>query len=448
MIINEVAEIQQLDLRDVEESIVSYLIKNPEAIARYGKYLSSMAFGIKEYRIVYEALIALNKLECPIDAVRVEAFLVERNLLDVIGGIKSLARIAGGNKLVRQPSEKSIAKSIEGLCERYKRSQMLDRTTRLQTELGDATIPYSDLSERVERWAIDFMSSISDSGGLEHIESTIKNTVEAVISRTLQARQGDLPGIPTGWVDLDELTGGWRGGKLITIAARPHAGKSLFVGNTLTSIARSRPVAFFSLEMSTTEVEERFLSAYSGIDSSKIRDGKLDNEDFDLLERAAQKLSLMKFWGDNSTATTADSIVSQSRRFKAKYPDLGAIAIDYLQLMVQGDNPNLEVSKITRKLKCLAMELDCPIFLLSQLNRGVEARNDKRPVMSDLRDSGSIEQDSDMILMIYRDVIYNPDTPDRDIAEILIRKFRNGKCGTVKLVFDGAGSQFKNLIKF
>lgn len=440
--------IQETELRDVEESIVSYLIKNAEAIAQHSNYLPPLAFNVREYRIVYESLLALEKLERPIDALQVETFLIEHNLLEAVGGIKSLARIAAGNKLVRQPSERSIAKSIAGLVERFKRSQMLDRTTRLQAELTDMTVPFVDLTAQVEKWAIDFMASMETTAGLAPIQTTIHSTLEAVVDRTLKAREGKQPGIPTGWIDLDRLTGGWRGGKLITIAARPHMGKSLMVGNTLNAIAQTRPVAFFSLEMSTAEVEERFLSARSGVDSAKIRDGKLEDSEIEQLLSASSKLAEIEFWGNDSTSVTIDSIVSECRRFKAKRPNLGGVGIDYLQLLCQGDNPNQEISKITRKLKCLAMELDCPIFLLSQLNRGVEARNDKRPIMSDLRDSGSIEQDSDMIIMIYRDVVYNPDTADKDIAEIIVRKFRNGNCGTVKLVFDGPHSQFKNWARF
>jgi replicative DNA helicase len=196
--------------------------------------------------------------------------------------------------------------------------------------------------------------------------------------------------------------------------------------------------------MSSAEIEERFLSAEAKIDSAKIRDGNLDDSEIDRLISASARLSSLKFWGDDNFGMTIDSIVSECRRFKAKHPNMGAVAIDYLQLLCEGDNPNQEISKITRKLKCLAGELDCPIFLLSQLNRGVESRNDKRPIMSDLRDSGAIEQDSDIIIMLYRDAVYNPDSQHKDLAEVIFRKFRNGVCGTVKLIFDGSNSCFKN----
>jgi replicative DNA helicase len=437
-------ELERDTFRDAEESIVSYLLKNPQEISEHRSSLKSKAFGLKECRIIYESLLELDRLESPIDAVQLEIFLIDRSKLEIIGGVKGLARIAGGNKLVRQPSQQAIAKTITTTIERHKRAELLQQTTALQAELMDMTVPYSNLSEKVEKYALDFMSGGQTIDRLKPISATISDTVSNVVDRVLKKREGINAGIPTGWVDIDKLTGGWRGGKLITVAARPHMGKSLFAGNALVSIAKTRPSLFFSLEMSSAEIEERFLSAESKIDSAKIRDGNLDDAEIDRLISASNRLSSLQFWGDDNFGMTVDSIVAECRRFKAKNQNMGAVAIDYLQLLCEGDNANQEISKITRKLKCLAGELDCPIFLLSQLNRGVESRNDKRPIMSDLRDSGAIEQDSDMIIMLYRDVVYNPDCQHKDLAEVIFRKFRNGVCGTVKLIFDGPGSCFKN----
>ena len=438
------AELENEDFRDAEESIISYLLKNPQEIGEHRSRLKPKAFGLKECRIIYESLLELDRLELPIDAVQLEIFLIDRSMLEVVGGVKGLARVAGGNKLVRQPSQLAIAKTIATTIERHKRAELLQQTTALQSELLDMTVAYSKLSEKVEQYAINFMSGGQSGDRLKPISTTIGDTLAGVLDRTLKKREGIQAGIPTGWIDIDKLTGGWRGGKLITVAARPHCGKSLWAGNALVSIAKTRPSIFFSLEMSTAELEERFLSAESNIDSSKIRDGNLDDSEIDRLISASARLSSLKFWGDDNFGMTIDSIVSECRRFKAKHPNMGAVAIDYLQLLCEGDNPNQEISKITRKLKCLAGELDCPIFLLSQLNRGVESRNDKRPIMSDLRDSGAIEQDSDIIIMLYRDAVYNPDSQHKDLAEVIFRKFRNGVCGTVKLIFDGSNSCFKN----
>lgn len=436
-------------LRDVEQSIVSYLVKNPDDFDELTANLKPEYFKEKAFRVCFSRLRSMFESQQPIDAIQLELSLSTAGELDLVGGISGLARAVGGSKLTRSPSRSAIKKSIEHLVQRSKRERLLTQTVELSNSIADSSIEFAELVDLVDRHHAEFLRDASEkAGNLKPISETIAATVEAVIARSIENQSGEKKvGIPTGWADIDAHTGGWRGGKLIVIAARPLMGKSTFVANTLLEIAKTMPVALFSLEMTTAELEERYLAMESGINSELIRDGKLAESDFDRILSAGAKLSSMDLWGNDNFGSSIDTIISQCRKLQAKKGQLGAIAIDYLQLMCDGDDPNREIGKITRKLKALSIELNVPVFLLSQLNRAVEARQNKRPLMSDLRDSGSIEQDSDIVIMLYRDDYYNPDSPDKGLAEIIFSKFRNGRTGTVKLVFDGATTRFKNLIK-
>jgi replicative DNA helicase len=269
----------------------------------------------------------------------------------------------------------------------------------------------------------------------------------------IEARHQELipPGLSCDFSDLDAMTGGFARSDLIIIAGRPSMGKTAVSLNMAYNMAalHQLPVLIFSLEMSKEQLVQRLLASESSIDSNRLRAGRVAPNEWDRIAVAINKISELPIYIDDNASMMVMEMRSQARKIQVEYGgQLGLIMIDYLQLMEGGgDNRVQEISKITRSLKGLARELNVPVIALSQLSRSVEARNNKRPMMSDLRESGSIEQDADLIIMLYRDAYYNPDTPDRDTTELIITKHRNGPTGVVKLVFDPALTKFKNIMR-
>jgi replicative DNA helicase len=259
----------------------------------------------------------------------------------------------------------------------------------------------------------------------------------------------DVTGVPTGYTDLDEMTSGMQPGDLVIVAGRPSMGKTALSLNIAENVALDAglPVAVFSMEMAATQLVLRLLGSVGRLDQHKLRTGRLLDEDWQRLTQSVGRLNEAPIHIDETPALTALEVRARSRRLHRQYGKLGLIVIDYLQLMSassQGENRATEISEISRALKALAKELDTPVIALSQLNRSLEQRPNKRPVMSDLRESGAIEQDADVILFIYRDEVYNPDSPDKGTAEVIIGKQRNGPIGTVRLTFRGENTRFEN----
>jgi replicative DNA helicase len=281
--------------------------------------------------------------------------------------------------------------------------------------------------------------------GLVPISDTLIQAFQEIESRHQDTA---LPGLPSEFYDLDAMTGGFQRSDLIIIAGRPSMGKTSFAVGMARNIAENLPVAIFSLEMSKEQLVQRLLASEAGIESNYLRTGRISQNQWGALSHALGTLSQLPIYIDDTVSQTVMQMRSQVRRLLAeKGGKLGLVLIDYLQLMEGSgsDNRVQELSRITRSLKGLARELNVPVIALSQLSRSVESRSDKRPMMSDLRESGAIEQDSDLIIMLYRDEYYNPDTPDRGIAEIIITKHRNGPTGKVKLLFDPQFTRFRNL---
>ena len=261
----------------------------------------------------------------------------------------------------------------------------------------------------------------------------------------------DVTGIPTGFSDLDSMTSGLQGGDLVIVAGRPSMGKTAFSLNMAENVALDSglPVAVFSMEMASTQLAMRMIGSVGRLDQHRMRTGKLEDEDWEKLTTALGKLNEAPIFIDEGAGLSSFDVRARARRLHRQCGKLGLIVVDYLQLMSapagrQGENRATEISEISRSLKALAKELDVPVVALSQLNRSVEQRPDKRPVMSDLRESGAIEQDADVILFIYRDEVYNPDSIDKGTAEIIIAKQRNGPIGRVRLTFMGQHTRFEN----
>ena len=285
--------------------------------------------------------------------------------------------------------------------------------------------------------------------GFLEIQPLLTQVVERIDELYHRDNQSDITGVPTGFVDLDRMTSGMQGGDLIIVAGRPSMGKTAFSLNIGEHVAveQGLPVAVFSMEMAGTQLAMRMLGSVGRLDQHRLRTGRLLDEDWPRLTHAIQKMNDAQLFIDETPALNPMELRARSRRLARQCGQLGLIVIDYLQLMSGsggGENRATEISEISRSLKGLAKELNCPVIALSQLNRSLEQRPNKRPVMSDLRESGAIEQDADVILFIYRDQVYNPDSPDKGTAEIIIGKQRNGPIGTVRLTFLGEYTKFDN----
>ncbi len=287
--------------------------------------------------------------------------------------------------------------------------------------------------------------------GFQPLQDLLGKVVERIDQLYNQDNTSDVTGVPTGYVDLDRMTSGMQPGDLIIVAGRPSMGKTSFAMNIGEHVAieQQLPVAVFSMEMGATQLAMRILCSSGRLDQQRIRTGRLVDDDWPRLTSAISKMQEAPLHIDETPALNALELRARARRLARQCGKLGLVVIDYLQLMsaaTNGENRATEISEISRSLKALAKELDCPVIALSQLNRSLEQRPNKRPVMSDLRESGAIEQDADVIIFIYRDEVYNPDSTDKGTAEIIIGKQRNGPIGTVRLTFVGAYTKFENFI--
>lgn len=427
---------------EAEEAILGGILLDPEAISRVRDRLIPEAFYISAHKDIYQAAVRLHNQGKPTDLLAVINWLNDHDML---------TRIGGRNKLVTLVDRTVSAVNIDALAdlvmEKYLRRRLLKAGNEIvhlgyQTET-DLPIVFDEAEQKVFG-----VTQERPQAGLVHISQTLVNTFQDIETR----HQGiALPGIPCGFYDLDAMTSGFQRSDLIIVAGRPSMGKTAFCLNLAHNIAASYklPVAIFSLEMSKEQLVQRLLASEAGIETGYMRSGRISQTQWEPLSRAIGMLSEMPIYIDDTPNITVTEMRSQARRLQAELTtELGLIIIDYLQLMEgAGDNRVQELSRITRSLKGLARELSVPIIALSQLSRGVESRTNKRPMLSDLRESGSIEQDADLVLMLYRDEYYNSDTPERGVAEVILAKHRNGPTGTVKLLFDPQFTKFKNLLR-
>ncbi|MBD2453760.1 replicative DNA helicase [Nostoc sp. FACHB-87] len=427
---------------EAEEAILGGILLDPEAIGRVSDRLVPEAFYISAHKDIYQAALRLHAQSKPTDLLSITSWLTDNDLL---------AKIGGRNKLATLVDRTVSAVNIDALAglvmEKYLRRQLIKAGNEI-VHLGYETETELPIVLDKAEQKVFGVTQERPQSGLVHISDTLVNTFQDIETR----HQGvALPGIPCGFYDLDAMTSGFQRSDLIIVAGRPSMGKTAFCLNLGHNIAAlyKLPVAVFSLEMSKEQLVQRLLASEAGIESGYLRSGRISQTQWEPLSRAIGMLSEIPLYIDDTPNITVNEMRSQARRLQAEQgTDLGLIIIDYLQLMEgAGDNRVQELSRITRSLKGLARELSVPIIALSQLSRGVEARTNKRPMLSDLRESGSIEQDADLVIMLYRDEYYSPDTPDRGIAEVIVAKHRNGPTGTVKLLFDPQYTKFKNLAR-
>ena len=430
---------------EAEQAVIGSMLTDMEAVVSSIENLKPEDFYREDNKLIFSAMVNLYNRSEPIDLITVKSELESMGKFDQVGGIEYLADLpekvpttANANKYIKIVEDKSTLRR-------------LIKTANEIIELGyDPTEELDDIMEGAEKKIFNLMQD-KNQKGYTPIKDILVDSFNQL--EELYNRKQHITGVPTGFIDLDYRTAGLHGSEFILIAARPAMGKSAFVLNIAANAALKAniPVAIFSLEMSKEQMVNRILCSEAMVDSNKVRTGKLDEEDWAKLAEAIGPLSETGIYIDDTPGISITEIRAKCRKLKLE-KNIGLVIIDYLQL-VQGSSRRAqgsreqEIAEISRSLKILAKELDVPVIALSQLSRAVEQRPDHRPMLSDLRESGSIEQDADIVMFLYRDDYYNEDSEKKDIAEVIIAKQRSGSTGTVDLGWLGSYTKFVNLEK-
>jgi replicative DNA helicase len=426
----------------MEQSVLGAVLLENEALAKVLEVLDERDFYQDAHRWIFQAMIELFEENVPIDLLTVTERLRKKERLEAVGGATYLAELV---ELV--PTAANVWHHARVVREKAVLRGLIQTATSIVTDSYEDTEDVDMLLDRAEQ-AIFEISQRKATSGFMHINAILKGSFKRI--EQLYERKELVTGVPTGFIEFDRRTAGLQSADLIIVAGRPSMGKTAFILNIAqyVGIQVRRPVAIFSLEMSKEQLVLRMLCAEARIDSSKLRTGFLSREDWPRLTKAAGTLSEARIYIDDTPAQSALDIRAKARRLRAELGDLSLVIIDYLQLMQgrsRSENRQQEVSEITRALKALAKELQVPVVALSQLSRAVEQRKPPRPQLSDLRESGAIEQDADVVALIYRDELYDENSADKGIAEIIIGKQRNGPTGVVRLTFRGEYTRFENL---
>ncbi|EIZ1363580.1 replicative DNA helicase [Vibrio vulnificus] len=431
---------------EAEQSVLGGLLLDNERWDTVAERVVSKDFYSRPHRLIFDAIKSILEENKPLDLITLSEHLERRELLEDVGGFAYLADLAKNT-----PSAANINAYADIVAERA----LVRNLISVANEIADAGYdPQGRSSEDLLDLAESKVFAIaeertSENEGPQNVDSILEKTLER-IELLYKSPQDGVTGVDTGFTDLNKKTAGLQGSDLIIVAARPSMGKTTFAMNLCENAAmdQDKPVLIFSLEMPAEQIMMRMLASLSRVDQTKIRTGQLDDEDWARISSTMGILMEKKnMYIDDSSGLTPTEVRSRARRVAREHGGLSMIMVDYLQLMrvpALSDNRTLEIAEISRSLKALAKELNVPVVALSQLNRSLEQRADKRPVNSDLRESGSIEQDADLIMFIYRDEVYNPDSALKGTAEIIIGKQRNGPIGSVRLTFQGQWSRFDN----
>ena len=431
---------------EAEQAVLGGIFLNKEAWDKVAEHVNEDDFYRKDHRIIFRAISKLSNEGQPCDIVTVTEWLESHQLLDEAGGMSSIASLAENT-----PSAMNIKSYADIIRKRSILRQLISATSNINDTVFN---PQGRSSEQILELAEQLVFDIAEQE--ERSNQSYQNIsafTQPVMNRIQELKESDSPitGIATGFSDLDYKTGGFQRSDLVIIAGRPSMGKTALAVNIAenTAIKAKLSVAIFSMEMPAEQLTMRMMSSLASLDQHKVRTGDLDGEDFTQLHSTVNLLSDTKMFIDDTPALTPAELRAKCRRISREH-SLDLVVVDYLQLMqVAGtaENRATEISEISRSLKAMAKELNIPVVALSQLNRSVESRQDKRPVMSDLRESGSIEQDADVIIFIYRDEVYDQDSVDKGMAEIILSKQRNGPIGKVKLAFRGQYTRFDDYIE-
>ncbi|NLZ38396.1 MAG: replicative DNA helicase [Firmicutes bacterium] len=426
---------------EAEQSVLGSMLIDREAILTVAEILKPTDFYREGHQKIYSAMLALAERNDPVDLITLAEELALRNQLEELGGMPYLTTLANV-----VPTAANVAYYAKIVQEKAVLRSMINAATRIVSRCFEAQEPVEEIVDEAEKLIFE-IAQRSTSQDFASMKDLLKDVFDNIDK--LWGNKGGVTGVPTGFYDFDNLTCGLQNSDLIIIAARPSMGKTTLALNMAQHIAVNEklPVAIFSLEMSKEQLVQRMLCAQAGVDSHKLRRGYLSDEDYPKLTKAAGPLSEAPLFIDDTAAISVMEMRAKARRLKAEH-GLAAIFIDYLQLMRgngRAENRQQEISAISRSLKALAKELNVPVVALSQLSRAVEQREKKRPILSDLLESGGIEANADLVAFIYREGYYNPNMENRHDTEIIIAKQRNGPVGTIKLYFNESQNKFLNI---
>ncbi len=431
---------------EAERSVIGGLLLAPESWDSISDLVSSEDFYRPEHRAIFRQICILVDLNEPIDVVTVSDRLLATGELDSAGGHAYLVGLAADTPTVA---------NVEAYARAVRDRSLLRKLIAAAQDIVNKGFNHEgrsaeELVDEAERLIMTVSESGPKSEGLQNMTTLLTSALERI--EELYETGGEITGLSTGFIDLDKKTSGLQSSDLVIVAGRPSMGKTSFAMNLVENAAfkSSKPIVVFSMEMPSEQLVIRMLSSLGKIEQSKLRNGKLHHEDWPKLSNAMARLKETSIFIDDTPALTPIDVRSRARRLAREHGDLALIMVDYLQLMrVAGSSEGrtAEISEISRNLKAIAKEFRCPLVALSQLNRALEQRPNKRPVNSDLRESGAIEQDADLVMFIYRDEVYHEDSIDKGVAEIIIGKQRNGPIGTCRLAFQAEFTRFENLAR-
>ena len=429
---------------EAEQAVIGSMLTDFDAVVTAIEMLKPEDFYREDNKLIFVAIVSLFNKGEPVDIITVKAELESMGKFDNVGGIEYLAELPD-----KVPTTANVTKYIKIVEEKSTLRQLI-KTANEIIDLGyDTTEDVDSIIEGAEKKIFDTIQNKNQKSYTPIKDVLVESFTQL---EELYNRKQHVTGVPSGFTELDYKTAGFHGSELILIAARPAMGKSAFVLNIATNAALKAniPVAIFSLEMSKEQMVNRILCSEAMVDSNKVRTGKLEEDDWTKLAEAIGPLSEAEIYIDDTPGISVTEIRSKCRKLKME-KNIGMVIIDYLQLVQasgrRGGSREQEIAEISRSLKILAKEIDVPVIALSQLSRAVEQRPDHRPMLSDLRESGSIEQDADLVMFLYRDDYYNPESEKKDIAEVIIAKHRGGSTGTLDLLWLGSYTKFVNLEK-
>ncbi|MCI7259895.1 MAG: replicative DNA helicase [Selenomonas sp.] len=428
---------------EAEQAVLGAMLIKKEAIAEVQEILQPDDFYREAHRIVYEAMVQLQNNDEAVDLVTLTEQLRKSEQLDKIGGLAFITQLANA-----VPTAANVVYHAKIVKEKAELRSLINAATAIASAAYEDNTDVENIMDDAEK-KILAVANRKNGGAFESMKSIVMRTFERI--NVLYESKGGLTGISSGFKDLDKLTAGLQKSDLILVAARPSMGKTAFTLNIASYVGtHGGKVAFFSLEMSKEQLMQRMLCAEGGIDATKLRTGQLDTQEWNKLVHVADTLSRAPIYIDDTAGITVMELRSKARRLKAEH-GLDLIIIDYLQLMQgrpskNGDNRQQEISEISRSLKALARELDLPVIALSQLSRSVESRQIKKPMLSDLRESGSLEQDADIVMFLYREDYYDKDTENKNITDVIVAKHRNGPVDTISLFFQKEYTKFRDLL--
>ena len=427
---------------EAEQAVIGSMLTDKDAVISAIESLNEHDFYREDNKIIYSAIINLYNRAEPIDIITLKSELVSMGKFEAVGGLEYLAELPE-----KVPTTSNVEKYIKIVEEKSTLRTLIKTANDLITLGYDPTQEVEELMDNAEKKIFDVMQSRNQKGYSSMKDILVDTFVQL---EELYNRKQHVTGVPTGFIDLDYKTAGLHGSDLVLVAARPAMGKSAFALNIAANAAirGNTPVAIFSLEMSKEQLANRILCSEALVDSNKVRTGKIDDDDWMKLAQASGVLSEAQIFIDDTPGISIMEIRAKCRKMKLE-KNIGLVVIDYLQLVQgsskRGASREQEIAEISRSLKILAKEINVPVIALSQLSRAPEQRPDHRPMLSDLRESGSIEQDADIVMFLYRDDYYNQDSEKKNVAEVILAKHRAGSTGTVELAWIGNYTKFANL---